>query len=96
MQEERTIESLQASEERAWNVVETIRAARLREAGAIQAINNALRDAIPLLVRLGDFIGNAENRCEVILRAKDALREFEATLTETSKPLGPMKWESKQ
>jgi hypothetical protein len=33
----------------------------------------ALTAALPLLVRLGDFIGNDENRCEVILQSKRAL-----------------------
>jgi hypothetical protein len=33
----------------------------------------ALTAALPLLVRLGDFIGNEENRCEVILQSKRAL-----------------------
>lgn len=31
--------------------------------------------ALPLLVMLGDFIGNAHGRCDVISELKDALRK---------------------
>lgn len=34
---------------------------------------DALRATLPLLVRLGDFIGNAEGRCDVILAVKEAI-----------------------
>lgn len=38
---------------------------------------SAARDAIPLLVRLGDFIANNEGRCEAILRLRDAIENYE-------------------
>ncbi len=80
------LELAKASEQRAWNVVEIIRSARKHETEAIQAMSNALRDANPLLVHLGDFTGNANGRCEVILKAKEALRSFEACMTSEAKP----------
>lgn len=33
----------------------------------------ALESAIPLLIRLGDYIANKEDRCEAILKARAAL-----------------------
>lgn len=36
----------------------------------------ALKLALPLLVRLGDFIGNKENRCEAVLAANTVLRKL--------------------
>ena len=33
----------------------------------------ALQDALPLLIRLGDFIANKEGRCETILKARAAI-----------------------
>lgn len=41
----------------------------------------ALKDALPLLIRLGDFIGNGEggpydmSRCDAVLGVRDALAE---------------------
>jgi hypothetical protein len=35
---------------------------------------DALERAVPLLVKLGDYIGNDMDRCEVLLAARDALR----------------------
>lgn len=46
-------------------------------AAAIAALPEALHalaHALPLLVLLGDFIGNAEDRCETIIMVKDALQ----------------------
>jgi hypothetical protein len=48
-----------------------------KEAAELYAAANDLRqaceEALPLLIRLGDFIANADNRCEVIGKMKDAL-----------------------
>ena len=35
----------------------------------------ALRAALPLLIRLGDYIGNDDGRCEVVLQVRQALAE---------------------
>lgn len=43
--------------------------------GYIENLRAIVRDARPLLVRLGDFIGNDENRCAVVLAATKALNE---------------------
>lgn len=40
----------------------------------------AARLAIPLLVRLGDFIANADDRCEVIGALKDAIDKAEGRI----------------
>ena len=37
---------------------------------------DALNAAIPHMIRLGDFIGNAEGRCEAIAEAREAIREW--------------------
>lgn len=38
------------------------------------ALKALLREALPLLIRLGDYIGNDGGRCETILKIRDALR----------------------
>lgn len=40
---------------------------------AIPAAREALACALPLLVMLGDYIGNDHNRCTVILAVREAL-----------------------
>jgi len=39
------------------------------------AVHEALRRTLPLLIKLGDFIGNDSDRCEVILAVREALGE---------------------
>lgn len=39
----------------------------------------ALRKAVPLMVLLGDYIGNDYGRCEAILQARQALRKLGLT-----------------
>jgi hypothetical protein len=38
------------------------------------ALKVLLREALPLLIRLGDYIGNDGGRCETILKIRDAIR----------------------
>jgi len=38
----------------------------------------ACKEAIPLLVLLGNYIGNDNGRCETILKLKDAIEKAEA------------------
>jgi hypothetical protein len=38
------------------------------------ALKALLREALPLLIRLGDYIGNDGGRCETILKIRDAIR----------------------
>lgn len=38
----------------------------------------ALHAALPLLIKLGDFIGNADHRCEIILQVRAALEGKDA------------------
>jgi hypothetical protein len=38
----------------------------------------ALKAALPLLIQLGDSIGNANVRCHVVLAAREAIAEAEA------------------
>lgn len=49
--------------------------ARALVADPVINAKNAARDAIPLLIRLGDFIGNADGRCDVILALRDIVDE---------------------
>lgn len=37
----------------------------------------ALRLALPLLIRLGDYIANGEGRCEAVLAVRDAIAKAE-------------------
>lgn len=48
----------------------------------VQPLVAAAARALPLLVRLGDFVGNAGGRCEVILAVKDALEGLGLTPAE--------------
>lgn len=41
----------------------------------------ALKASVPLLVRLGDFIGNAQGRCEAIAAAVEAIENAGDTVT---------------
>lgn len=50
--------------------------------GSYQECLNALRLALPCLIRLGDFIGNGEGnspmgRCEAVLAVKNAIARIE-------------------
>jgi hypothetical protein len=38
------------------------------------ALRDLLKEALPFLIRLGDYIGNDGGRCETILKIRDALR----------------------
>ena len=44
-----------------------------REETAVEA----LKDALPLLIRLGDFIANEQGRCETILKVRAAIEALE-------------------
>lgn len=43
----------------------------------VKELETVIRETIPLMVQLGDYIGNANDRCETILRARNALNEQE-------------------
>jgi hypothetical protein len=45
----------------------------VRFAAQAPQMYEALQRALPLLIRLGDFIGNQENRCETILEIRNVL-----------------------
>ena len=52
-------------------------------AAAIPDLVATLQATLPLLIRLGDYIGNGENRCDVILSVRGAL----ATLNSNRRPV---------
>lgn len=52
-------------------------------AEALEAAKVALLATIPLLIKLGDYIANADQRCETILQVREAIDEAAAVLAKT-------------
>lgn len=44
----------------------------------VKTLITAAKNALPLLINLGDFTGNANNRCEVIGELRQALENLKA------------------
>lgn len=49
-------------------------------AAALEAAKVALLAAVPLLIKLGDYIANADQRCETILQVREAIDGAAAVL----------------
>ena len=45
----------------------------INDANVEKAVREALLRALPLLIKLGDYQGNADGRCETILAVRAAL-----------------------